>query len=143
MGTIAFSGMARSEIMLGRDPEDPRERVLFLIKCAEKEAQAISYRCDGSFEWCGLSDLTPQDLGKKSSGNSTKANVKQEAAEWLIELLSDGPVMMQKIVEQAEKHDPPFSLPTLKRVKKELEIESIRTSEGNNGDGIWMWRFKS
>jgi hypothetical protein len=64
MGSIAFSGMARSEILLGRNPEDLRERVLFLIKCSEREAQAISYRCDGFFEWCGLSDLTPQDLGK-------------------------------------------------------------------------------
>jgi hypothetical protein len=104
MGSIAFSGMARSELLLGRDSDDPRERVLFLIQCAEKEAQAISYRCDGSFEWCGLSDLTPGDLGKVET---------------------------------------PISLKTLKRVKKELGVESLRITEGNNGNGVWMWSLSN
>jgi len=141
LGSIAFSGMARSEILLGRNPEDLSKRVLFLIKCSEREAQAIPYKCDGFFEWCGLSDLTPQDLGKAVGNKSHQNTTKDQASEWLQALLADGPVMMNKILEQAEKHDPPFSLPTLKRVKKELGVESLRITEGNNGNGTWIWKL--
>jgi len=79
--------MARSEILLDRNPEDLSERVLFLIKCSEREAQAISYRCDGFFEWSGLSNLVPKDMskGKKSSNNGNnprKIRRKDECGIW-------------------------------------------------------------
>jgi hypothetical protein len=51
--------------------------------------------------------------------------------------------MMQKIVEEAEKLNPPISLKTLKRVKKELGVESLRITEGNNGNGVWMWSLSN
>jgi len=138
MGSIAFSGMARSEIMLGRDPEDPRERILFLIKCAEKEAQAISYRCDGSFEWCGLSDLSPQDLGKSTTSRQ-KTLTRDQAEQWLVSRLSQGPVMYSIIIEEASQLDDPISERTLRRVKDFLNIKSIRMTQGNNGKGGWYW----
>jgi len=126
--------MARSEILLDRNPEDLSERVLFLIKCSEREAQAISYRCDGFFEWSGLSDLTPQDLGKAPQEERKSAN-REQAEEWLLERLSEGPVMVQKIMEDASKQDPPIKERMLRVLKKDLGIESIRITEGNNGNG--------
>ena len=137
MGSIAFSGMARSEILLGRNPDDPRERVLFLIKCAEREAEPLTYRCDGRFEWCGLSDLTPQDLGKTSSGNNKKETVKQEAAEWLEGILMNGPIKKTLLVKLGEEHTPSFSEYALNEAKIILGIKPCFINK--NGGKYWEW----
>jgi hypothetical protein len=120
MGSIAFSGMARSELLLGRDPDDPRERVLFLIKCAESEAQAISYRCDGSFEWCGVSDLTPGDLNRKEKGSEDKSDSKKEiTAQWLKEALQNGPMRQTIIQKMAGANIPPFKRYAMEKANRD------------------------
>ena len=104
-------------------------------------AQPLSYRCDGRFEWCGLSDLTPEDMsnGKKSGGNGNNPTKLEQAMEFLEQRLSGGPVLVTQLLEEAGKMCPPISEKTLRRAKNLLGIKKDHSSKDNKGGWGWVW----
>ena len=59
--------------------------------------------------------------------------------EFLEKSLSDGPVLVTQLLEEAEKMCPPINEKTLRRAKKLLGLQKDRKSVGNEGDGKWFW----
>jgi len=94
-----------------------------------------------SFEWCGLSDLVPEDMGKgkKSSSNGNNPTKLEQAMEFLEKSLSDGPVLVTQLLEDAEKMCPPINEKTLRRAKKLLGLKKDHSSKDNNGEWGWVW----
>lgn len=97
-GSIGFVGLARTAMMLGRDPDDPERRVLAQVKNnLAKECKAHRLRLSTSpghdvaaIDWLGECDLSADDLcGPPESAESRSAL--DEAKEFLREELADGP----------------------------------------------------
>ena len=97
-GSIGFIGLARTAMMLGKDPNDPERRVLAQVKNnLAKECKAHRLRLVtppghevAAIEWQGECDLSADDLcGPPESAESRSAL--DDAKEFLREELADGP----------------------------------------------------
>ena len=66
LGSIDFAAAARSILLAGQDPKNPKNLVLAHSKCSLAEkGPSIRYDLqEGKLLWAGLSDLTAQDLTK-------------------------------------------------------------------------------
>jgi putative DNA primase/helicase len=64
-------------------------------------------------------------------------SAKEEAADWLQALLTDGPMAAKEIQAQTEAAG--LSWATVRRAKDRLGIQPRRQSEGGDGSGKWVW----
>lgn len=135
MGSVAFSGLARSVLHVTRDPDDPtRERRLLLPgKCNLcAPPQGLSYYLNGHpgrVSWSDPVDLRADDLmtGEK---RGPKPEARTQAKEWLRDLLAGGPKRVSEIMEAAEANG--FSDRTIRRAKE----GTVKTFK--QGD-VWYW----
>ena len=136
LGSIDFTAACRSVLMVGVDPEDKTRRVIAHVKSnlaplGPSLAYAIT---DGRFEWRGTSERTAEDLCRPPADeNATSA--RDDAADFLIELLGSGPVAAKQVF--AEAKDLEIAERTLKRAKKQLRVTSTRR------DNVWFWQLPS
>ena len=65
----------------------------------------------------------------------TRLSRRQEAEDFLLRLLADGPVHSAEVIHRAEVEG--ISQSTLRRAKKVLGIPSVR--ENGQGNGEWLW----
>ena len=136
-GSIAFTASVRSSLLVGRPEGEELERAVVRVKGnLSPEPPAVGFVLDESgFGWTQETDWTPSDLlqGDTSSADRSKAD---EAHDWLLAQLEDGPVPVQDLKRQADVDE--IGWRTLERVKKKLGIEARR--EGGIGkQGKWSW----
>lgn len=131
IGSIDITAACRSVLLVGRDPTDKEHSVIChtksnLARCGESLGFTLER---GVFEWTGKSDLTAANI--LAPELDKKEESKQEAAaDFLTDLLADGPVLVSKIMERWKG-----SQPTLYRAKKELKVESVK--HGFGGSSYW------
>jgi hypothetical protein len=90
-------------------------------------------KTDG-FIWTGESDVTPDDIMNYSAVKAREDNSKLgEAAEFLLELLSDGEIPATEAIELADEAG--ISKITLERARKSESVKSKRV------DGHWVWHL--
>ena len=138
MGSIAFVAAARSSWMVSKDPSGPPDRRLFTnVKnnLASEDVGGLAFRIGpnhGGISWEeGRIDTTADDSLKP---NSTGAPARDEAKEWLRELLKDGPVLASDVWERARADR--MCEKTMKFAKKELGVRTDKTG----GPGTpWEW----
>ena len=149
LGSIGFAAAARAVWLVHQDPEDEVRRLFVPSKgnlC--RKPTGLSYTImttmvqteEGPADtgYCAFS-LDPvlitarELLAPKLEKPSPKRDA---AADWLQEYLSDGPKFVKEIFIVGSQMD--FSEATLKRVKKKLSIQSIKSSEPF-GPGQWEW----
>lgn len=139
-GSIGFAGLARSVLLVARDPEDERRVVLAVTKCniAEK-APSLIYSLEQTgndtarVRWEGISRHTADSL--LAAAHEEDRQVMAEAAEWLKEYLGDGPVPAQEAKRAAREAG--FSERTVERARAKLRVTSERDGFGKGAKYVW------
>ena len=142
-GSIGIIGAARSGMLIAPDPGDKHRRILAMTKSnLAAMPRSLAYRLVPDEEhdcprvaWDGESELTADALV-----NPPRESKREEAAEFLEDLLSDGPVLAREIQERAAEEG--ISEKTLRRAQKQLSVKSFRKGEdGQVGGGSWWWEL--
>jgi hypothetical protein len=141
LGSIDFTAAARSVLMVGRDPREESNRVIFHVKSnLAKGGAPIGYTMnDGKIEWTGVSTLTYETVFSATfSAEKDSTNSLEEAEAFLLRQLRFGRRKQKDIEEELSQE--PFSKRTLLRAKQSLGIKSIKDS---SKDGLWFWELPS
>lgn len=142
VGSVAFNGLARLSMVAFQHPDHGRLLMRGKSNIGPDEggfAYAIRQDpldCDPSIEashvlWGDYIPGKPDDI--VAAAIASKRPATDDAEDFLKQLLTSGPVAAQTIEERATEKG--HSMRTLKRIKKELGIESRRR------DGLWFWGF--
>src|SRR5262245_13755693 len=145
-GNIAFTGVSRIVITVGKDPDDPTLKVMAMTKLnLAKTPQALTFSVDelpdtlretdrSVFKFHGFrGDLTSDDiLRHEKSENST---AKEDAEEFIREALADGPVEYAKLERMARGRS--ISQRTLQRASDKL-VEKITKGFGQKRVSLWQ-----
>ena len=145
-GSIDIAGIARSVLMVGKDPDIDELRVLATVKCnVAKDVPSLSFSLedaaipDGNggvietvrVKWLGESNHTADSLVSSKMP-------RDRAKEFLEEVLADEPWPATEVYEEAERRG--ISESTVKRAKEELGIVARRVG-GIGGKGHWEWNL--
>jgi putative DNA primase/helicase len=143
-GSIAIVGAARCSLLLARSPENPEQRTLavlksnlgiipsavnFTINTTAERVPKIEWVSEGG---CTAQELLPIDPSK---GGPEDRNAIQDAIEFLVSQLGNGPVPVLDI--QASARDGCFSWATVRRAKDTLGIKSHKPTLM----GGWYWEL--
>jgi len=142
-GNIDIAAAARSILLVGQNPQDESLRVLVHLKSnLSVKGCSLSFEIwededkRGHFQWLGQSDVTADMLLAPPKMGREKSKV-EEAEEFLLKALVDGPRPSKDIFKEAKAQD--ISIRSMHRAKKELHIVSHRCTTGNKGKGRWEW----
>lgn len=140
MGSLAFVAAARSVLMVTKDKEDPDRRLLLSAGCnLAREAPGLAYRIATTTErapvvaWETEAVTISADEALMSPFDDEARGEREEAAEWLRDALSDGPVAAKDIQRMAR--DAGHAWRTVRRAKDALGV----TVEKAEFSGGWRW----
>ncbi len=139
MGSLAFAAAPRAVWHVGRDRDDSSRRLLLPVKVnISPEATGLAFRIiDGRVEWesepitMHADDLLAAEMDRQPSD----APEREQAEQFLRELLAAGPVLAVDILRHAEECG--LSAATIRRAKKALRVAVKR--EGFGVGGTWHW----
>ncbi len=130
LGSIDFQATARSVLVVGRIKDDATLRIIAHDKSSlAPEGRSVAFRMDkdNGFTWEGAYDISVEELlSGVNKGQKTK-----DAKAFLAEILAEGQVSANEIIEEAESRG--IKNKTLWNAKKELNIDSVKI--GNQ----WYW----
>jgi hypothetical protein len=145
LGSRAFTGIARAVWHLTHDNENKSRRLLLPGK------NNLALQGSGfAFTICGEPPaivwehdpvtMTADDALNAENGGERKKpgpepNARNQAAEWLRDMLRTGPMAASNIKSEAEKAG--YAWRTIHRAKDELGIKPYREQFG----GAWMWKL--
>jgi Bifunctional DNA primase/polymerase, N-terminal/AAA domain/Primase C terminal 1 (PriCT-1) len=143
LGSIDFTGAARTEMLAGETPEGLRALVHIKTNIG-RVGSAQGYEISptntegvaspvGFFRWTGVSPLTSADITAPEVERADSAA--GEAREFLTMMLANGPKLVKEIEKEAKSAG--ISEMTLRRAKDKLQAESRKRL----GDGLWEWAF--
>lgn len=144
-GSIAFTGAARSVMVVGEHPQQPGTLVLARTKnnlAAPVPALTYSIGSDEGgdqpvIRWGETCSLTADDLFA-SKDSRKDAPVRREAEQFLLDLLEAGPVPANEVQEKAKAAG--IKAKTLARAKKALGIPSRNLVDRTTGEIVaWTW----
>jgi putative DNA primase/helicase len=152
IGSIAFTGAPRAAFAVIEDADQEGRLLLLHAKNnLAKAPQGLAYRIEQCLVGGGivasriLWDTEPiaitanEALAADAAGAGRSA--RDEAAEWLQELLAKGPMAARDVQAQTEAAG--LSWATVRRAKDRLGIKPERLSEGGDGAGKWVWALPS
>jgi hypothetical protein len=152
IGSAAFVNVVRAAFLVMRDPEDA-ERILFLTAKNNlgKDPGGLAYRIGVRF--VGEKDdipaphiiwedkpvaITANEALAAANGDARDRTATEEAADFLREILADGPLPQRDVERQADAAG--LSWATVKRAKKAVGVRTERRGvEGERGAGRWYW----
>ena len=146
-GSIGIIGAARAGLLVAKDPEDDTRRIVAVTKSnLGVEPPALAYRLVGDPEhdvarvtWEGTTAHKASDL-LVTRDEDEHHGARDEAAEFLRDLLADGPVPAKEAMTRARQAG--ISTITLKRAKKTVGVRSEK--RGRVGEpGQWSWVLDS
>jgi hypothetical protein len=128
IGSIAFVAAARAVWQVMQDADDDDRRLLLPVKMNLAKTRGLAFRLSSKgIEWeTGAVNLTPDDA-EREEGESPR----DEARQWIMAQLKDGPVPAAEIKARAGRDG--IAKNTLERAKKELRVVSTQTADG------WSW----
>lgn len=144
IGSVAWTAVARSEFIVGRDPKDASGRLRVLAQSKNNLAPEVSSQTyvieqDDEYEvgvvrWKGSSGLTARDLTADAEGPDAQSE-RVEARELLRVILAGGPVDAKSIIAAAR--DAGVGERTLRKAKTDLSVVSEKAGFG----GAWVWKM--
>lgn len=141
IGSIAFTGTARTVLMIGRLPDDPEVRVVALAKSnIGAMSDALTYTIEevnggGSrLVWGDMMSVDPSDVLAESTKEQRDAAADRmaEAEDFLEGLVTAEGTPVRDIEDEAERRS--INSRTLKRAKRRMRIVSVRRPGG------WYWQ---
>ena len=140
-GSIAFVGAARAVFAVAADRGDPERRLFLPVKMnVARKAPGLAFRLvevggAARVEW----DENPVNVDVEDvlAGPDlvTERTERDEATDFLREILARGPVAADDVKDQARAAG--ISERTLSRAKADLGVEAEKTGF----EGGWVWRF--
>jgi hypothetical protein len=127
IGSPRTTRAGRSVLMVGFDPNDADKRVVAHGKsnlAAPGPSRAYTLK-SGRFAWAGRSSLSAEDLGGPPP-DADQRSAREEAREFLLQTLADGP---RSQVEQAEAAKIHISIASLRRAKGDLGVKASKISD--------------
>ena len=141
-GSIGIVGAARCALLVAKDPQDERRRVLAPLKSnlaapAPSLAFALATADNGAVrvEYKGETSHTADALLAAPTDPEERSAL-DEAAEFLRDALKDGPVSAKQVKKEARDAD--VTEITLKRAKAALGVKSEKEA-----DGSWTWTLRA
>lgn len=152
-GSIAFSGSARSGLMVEAIPDDPegwcglaqvkgnlsrRVKTLMYRVVSAQEAQPDFPYDVPVVEWGGETDLSADDLFQKKDARRA-APALNEAKQFLVEVLRNHPTPVAEVKDHAVEAG--HSWVTVKRASTDLGVikEPVRGKSGKKAIKAWIW----
>ena len=136
-GSIGIGGAARSEMIVGEDPNNKERKIAAPTKSnLGPPMPALAYHIEAKDEvphvvWDGTSDLVAETLLAVTSAE--ERGQRTTARDCILEMLADGPVEGKKVEERAAELDIKHS--TLWRAKNDLKV--ISRKSGFSGGWVW------
>lgn len=140
-GSLAFVAAARAAWAFSKDSGDPTRRLMTLVKNnLAREATGLAYTIVGDpphVQWDPTPITTTADeaLGSES-GSSDDRYEKEDAADFLRELLAAGPKPAKEVFAAAKQAG--HSEATIKRAKRSAGVQTVQVGF----HGGWMWSLK-
>ena len=152
IGSAAFVNVVRAAFLVIRDPDDG-DRILFLTAKNNlgKDPGSLAYRIGVRF--VGEQDdipapfilwedkpvaITANEALAAANRDARDRTATEEAADFLREILADGPVSQKDVEAQADAAG--LSWAAVKRAKKSAGVKAERRGiEGERGAGRWFW----
>jgi putative DNA primase/helicase len=142
-GSIAFTAAARAVYLVAQDQDDPKRRLVLPIKNnLGDDTNGLAYRVQTNLEHDAPFIEWEPDLVTDSADDVMGSNVDQdrsagdEAKEFLLELLADGPVEAKKV--KAEAGAAGIAWRTVERAKGRIGVRSER----RDFSGGWVWTLQ-
>jgi len=141
--SVAFAAAARAVWAIGEDPNERGRKLLLRGKAnLGPPVGGLAFRivsADGiaKLEWetgTVISTDVEQVFGAEPGPHDKPA--RNAAAEWLVQLLHDGPLLVKEVEEQAKRAG--FSWRTVKRAKENIGAKSCR--RGTAREDPWEWK---
>jgi putative DNA primase/helicase len=142
IGSVAWTAVARVEMIVGRDPQDESGRLRVLAQSKNnlaREAGSIAYTIStdeefdvGLVSWAGSSSIAAKHLTADNDGPDAMTE-RIEARELLRVVLADGPLSAKSII--AEARDAGIGERTLRKAKNDIGVKSEKAGFG----GGWVW----
>jgi AAA domain len=146
-GSIGIIGAARMGYLIAKDPQDEKRRVLastknnlakppMSLKFTLEEAEGGTVRIN----WLGESEVSAREL-LATPQDHEQSDARSEAAEFLQDVLSEGPLPAKEVFQGAE--DARIADKTLRRAKNLLGVVAYRENSAGEqrGSGRWMWKL--
>jgi AAA domain/Bifunctional DNA primase/polymerase, N-terminal len=140
IGSIDFVAAARSVLLAGQDPNDPKKRAIVQTKSnLAPIGEAVGYTIEGGkFYWTGASTLTAGIILSLPSDEEERGTL-AEAKEFLLAALSEGS-RDNKVLKQEAKQAG-ISERTLFRAKQELNIKAEKVGVPGAKGQTWVWKL--
>ena len=140
-GSLAFVAAARAVFGVAEDQQDPRRRLFVPLKMNVAPRPAgLAFRLDGGrLTWDRGTVSIDADTALGGWEAKAERNEREEAKDFLCEILAGGPVSAKAIKRQAEAAG--ISERTLKRAKSDFGIVARKRSFA--GDDAWIWEVPS
>jgi hypothetical protein len=140
-GSIGIIGVARSGLIVCKDPDAPKRRLLGVSKCnlcqppGALRYEVIAEGKTSRVVWHGESDADIEKLFARQDKPERKSSKK--AAEFLKARLAQGPVSVTEL--NAEAAEQKISQASLRRAKDRLGIASQFIPAKDGHGGTWAW----
>lgn len=158
-GSLAFGALARIVLVVAKQQnqtEGVQNARIFLraksnigpddggfeYAVQQKELKEYPEIVTSSIVWLNYVEGTAQHLliNAERTASSEKTGSKQDAIQFLYQLLSKGPLSSTSIQEQYSKAG--YSEATIRRAKNALGIEAVKEGGGfGNGKQSWVWQL--
>jgi hypothetical protein len=147
-GSLAFVAAARAAFIVARDQDDTSRRLFLPLKNnIGKDETGLAFRVEshalpGGIEtsciaWEPEAVTVTADEALLPEGSADDRSEREEAADWLREILTDGPQSSKDLQRYAK--DAGIAWATVRRAKDALGIKSAKT----RFDGGWEWALPS
>lgn len=144
-GSLAFVAAARAVYAVAKDQDDPSRRLVLPVKCnLAKDSTGLAYRI-GSPSGVPVVEWEPEPVTISAEealtiqADGDERGEMQGAAEWLRELLAEGPMTRQAV--QDECREAGFSWRTVQRAMHSAGVESHRGGFGE--PAAWALRSRA
>ncbi|MEX2673411.1 MAG: AAA family ATPase [Phycisphaeraceae bacterium] len=144
MGSVAWAAASRVVLSFTKDPDDQRRRLMLNAKNnlgPDSGGLAYTIRDSGMGHPCVVWDSEPvvMTADDAMSERDDRTTATDEAAQWLREVLSDGPLARADVEAAAERDG--FAWRTVERAKVRASVVSEQQRNDGRVSG-WHWTLK-
>lgn len=142
MGSVAWGAAARVVLSFSKDQDDPARRLMLTAKNnlgPDTGGLACRVADAGNGQPCIAWEADPVDMTADDAmrdADDDQKSATDEAAEWLVAILADGPLSPAEVEEAAERDG--FKMRTVKRAKRRARVISRQQHNGTKVTG-WQW----
>jgi hypothetical protein len=141
MGSLAFSAAARAVWLVTKDKDDSLRRLMLPAKMnLAPEVTGLAYKLvDGVVAWEPEPvQMTADDALVAELADANDQTERQEAVDWLREVLADGPLATKDVQRAAGEAG--HSWATVRRAKGPAGVEVWK--QGFGDEGRWVWGLR-